>query len=146
MTGAAQHAALPVPEWKDVARSNEVCLPGLRVGQELDGAGAIFGRDTRRNSALCINGDGERGSHRLQAVLGHQGEFELIQPLRQHWNANDPGSVPDRKSYQLGRCLLGRKHEIAFISGIGVIGEDNNFAVADIVDHSLDRIKRHNRN
>ncbi|ODR96083.1 hypothetical protein AUC69_15820 [Methyloceanibacter superfactus] len=50
--------------------------------------------------------------------------------------ANEASALARHEVYRLGRGVLGKHHEIAFVLAIGIVDQDNHAAAAQIV-HGL---------
>ena len=60
-------------------------------------------------------------------------------PFIPYLTGREPAPFPRHEVDDLGRDLLGRAHEIAFVFPIFVIDDDDHAAVADVFDLGLSR-------
>ena len=110
------------------------------------------GEHRRRAIARRNAGAGDRPSPRSTrrtpcrtarcSVGDHLRQVELVEPLLGHRHADQAAAVLRHEVDRLGRDLLGRDRQVAFVLAILVVDDDDHLAVADRLDGVLDRCKR----
>ena len=81
-------------------------------------------------------------SKRVEFLLDHQRDVELVEPLAGHRQADQAAAVLGHEVDRLGRDLLGGHRQIAFVLAILVVDDDDHLAAADGGDGVFDRRKR----
>ena len=84
-------------------------------------------------------------SKRVEFLLDHQRNLELVEPLAGHRHADQAAAVLRHEVDRLGRHLLGGHRQVAFVLAILVVDDDDHLAAADRGDGVLDRRERPRR-
>jgi len=142
VAGALQHAARTGAQREDVAGLHQLLRVGIGIGQNLDRAGAVVGADARGNPLRGIDGDREIGAVALAVARDHRPEAEVLELMIDRRHADDATAIADHHVDRLRRGLAGGHDEVAFVFAILVVGDDDQFAIDNIVDGGLERIER----
>ena len=81
-------------------------------------------------------------SKRVEFLLDHQRDLELVEPLAGHRQADQAAAVLGHEVDRLGRHLLGGHRQIAFVLAILVVDDDDHLAAADRRDGVFDGSER----
>ena len=73
----------------------------------------------------------------------HQRELQLVEARALERQADDAARVADHERHLLGRHLLGRDDEVAFVLAIFVVDHDDELAAFDGVDRCFDLVEGH---
>ena len=92
--------------------------------------GPIRRRDARRNVFPGIDRHGEGCAERGGILNRLLREMEFFHSLGSQGKTDQPPGMTGHEVDSLGRDVLGRHNEIAFILAIFVIDEDDEFALA----------------
>ena len=113
---------------------------GGGIDGDVDGGGAVAGRDAGGDAEppLGIDAHGEGGGELLGVPLGHLGEAELIAALAGERQADEAPAVQRHEVDHLGRGELGRADEVALVLAVLVVRDDDDLAVAQVLDGLLD--------
>ena len=76
------------------------------------------------------------------ALVGHQPQAELVGALLGQAEADQPARVGDHEVDRLGRRELRGDHEVALVLAVGIVDDDDEAALADLLDRLLDRGER----
>ena len=139
---AAQHAPIARGERIDMARLHEVGRLGFRVGQHMDGLGAVGRADAGGDAVLGVHSYHERRLEGVAVAFDHARDAEPGQVIVHHCHAEQPARVLHDEIDRRGRDLLGGHDEVAFVLTLLVVRNDHQFAGADILNDRLYRIKR----
>jgi hypothetical protein len=110
--------------------------------------GSIAARTVAARSAaeidvlLGLDTDAKRGIERRRVLIDHQRNLELVEAFRGHRHADQAAAVTRHEVDGLGRDLLRRNRQIAFVLPILVVDDNHHATGADDVDGLLDRRKR----
>ena len=127
---------------KHVARLDEVARLRVRRDRDLDRVAAVGGRDAGRHALARLDRDREGGAERRLVVVGHRPQAELVGALLGQAEADQPARVRGHEVDRLGRRELRRDHEVALVLAVGVVDDDDECALADVLDRVLDRGER----
>ena len=113
---------------------------GGGVDGDVNRGGAVAGGDAGGDAeaALRVDADREGGGQLLGVPLGHLGQAELVAALAGERQADQAPAVQGHEVDHLGRDQLGRADEIALVLAVLVVGDDDDLAVAQVVDRLLD--------
>ena len=137
-----EHAARLRAQREDVAGLDEVARLRVRRDRDLDRVAAIGGRDAGRDALARLDRDGEGRAERRLVALGHRAQAELVGALLGEAEADQAARVRRHEVDRLGGRELGRDHEVALVLAVGVVDDDDEAALADVLDRLLDRRKR----
>ena len=143
VAGAAEDAAVFGSERIDMAGLDELARGGFRIGQELDGAGAIVGADAGGDAVGGIDGHGEVGAGAFTVVVDHalEAEFARRAPCVQGTQMSRARVELVMKLTSSGVTFFGGHDEVAFVFAVGVIRDDDHAAGADFLQDVFDGIK-----
>ena len=125
--GAAQHPAGTGDQREDMPRRMEVRRGLRRIGEGLDGRGAVEGGDARRRMLAGIDADREARAKRI-GIARHLMEAEFLGALQTERRADQPAAMSSHEIDGFGRNLLRRHHKVALVLAVLIIGEDDHFA------------------
>ncbi len=105
---------------------------------------AAIGRgDAGGRAGLGVDRDRERGA--LLSLFSvpddHQRELELVEPRALERQADHATRVADHERHLLGRHLLRRDDEVAFVLAVLVVDHDDELAASHGVDGFFDLVK-----
>ena len=100
--------------------------------------GPLGGRDARARGAV-IDRHGEVRAERGRVRFDHRRQLEPLADVGQDRHAELAAAVRDHEVDDLGRDLLGRADEIAFVLAVLGVDDDDDSAFADGVDGIFDR-------
>jgi hypothetical protein len=140
---AHQHTTGLGAEREDMAGTYEVGRSGLAAREELEGGGAVGRGDTGGHAVggARVDGDGEGGPHRLGVVLDHLREFEPVQFLALHGDADQAAALAHHEGDDLGGGLFGGDDEVALVLAVLVIDDHDGPAGGDVADGVLDGVE-----
>ena len=141
VSGAPQDAPGFCAQWKDVAGLDEVVRRGFGVGENADGFRAVVRADAGRDIFRGIDGDGEVGAVAFAILEHHALEAELLRAFIRDGRADESASVRGHEVHRVRRNFFGGHHEVALVLAIGVVGDDDEFAGADVFENFFDRIE-----
>ena len=123
----------------------EVVGDRLRVGQHLYGLRPVVRGDPRCDSeaAVGVHGNGERGTLRVGAALGHERKLQGVRALRGHRDADESAPELGHEVHEFGGDLLGRADQVALVLPVFVVGNDHEPARGNVADRGGNGIKRH---
>jgi len=78
---------------------------------------------------------------RLAVLLHHRIDAEAFQMRLGHGRADEAARVADHHVDEFRRGLFGGEREVAFVFAALVVGDDDEFAIGDVLDGGLDRIE-----
>ena len=110
------------------------------VDGDVNGGGAIAGGDAGGDAepAFRVDADREGGGQLLGVPLGHLGQAELVAALSGQGQADQTPSVQGHEVDRLGRDQLGRADQITLVLAVLVVRDDDDLAVAQVVDRQFD--------
>ena len=85
---------------------------------------------------------GERGAERRLVVVGHRAQAELVGALLGEAEADQPARVGRHEVDRVGRRELRGDRQVAFVLAVGIVDDDDEPALADVLDRLLDRRER----
>ena len=138
VAGAAQHAPVLGVEGVDVARAAEVGGLGRGVGQVAYGGGAVGGADAGGAALELIDGDGEWRAEHGGVVLHLVGQLQLHGAADGDGCAQDAAPLAEHEVDLLGGDHLGGGDEVALILAVLVIDDDDELALAEVLDGGRD--------
>ena len=109
-----------------------------RVDRDLDRARAVVRGDPGRDALARLDRDGEGGPERRLVLVGHLAQAELVAALLGQAEADEAARVRDHEVDRLGRGELGRDREVALVLAVLVVDDDDEAALADLLDRLLD--------
>ena len=135
VAGAHQHAAVAGAQGVDVAGTAQLRGFGGGVGQGADGAGAVVHAHARGAAVLeVVDGDGERRAQERRVVVHLHVQLQLVAALLGDGGAEHPAAVLEHEVDVLGGDLLRRHDEVALVLAVLVVDDDDEFALAEILD------------
>lgn len=126
---AGEHAAVDGSERQNVAGLEEGLAGGGGVGELAGGQGAVVGRDAGGGAVREVDGDGVGGAVPVRALGAHEGKVESVGNGVGDGRAHVARRVAHQERHLLGRDLLGRDDEIAFILARLVVENNQKFTV-----------------
>ncbi len=126
--GAAGHRL----ERENVARLHEGVCADVRIGEKLNGAGAVSRGNARADACGGINGDGESGALDLSIATGHGREIKCFSALATDGGADQAATVDGHEGDVFGGAKGGRADEIGLVFAIWVIGHDHKSACGNL--------------
>lgn len=142
VAGALEDAAVAGSQGEDMAGTAEARGRGFGAGQRAARQGAVVGRDARRHGFVVrVNRHRVRRAVGVRVVDHHLWQPELRRDLGCHWGADQPAGVAHHEGHLLGRQILGRDDQIAFVLAVLVVEHDNELATPECLDSGLDRVE-----
>ena len=93
----------------------------------------------------AVDGNG-KGSAQKRSVVGDlRGQMQLVATLFSQRQTDQPARVAGHEVDDLGRDLLGRAHQVAFVLAILVVDDDDHAPFADFGDGVFNGSKWHSR-
>jgi hypothetical protein len=138
---AAEDATGFGDEGVDVTGLDEILRDGARVGEELDGAGAVGGADAGGDAFGGVDGNGEVGAEGLAILRDHAFKVELAGDLEGDSDAEHAAAFADHEIDHLGGDFFGGADEVALILTIFVIRDDDHFSGSNVRDDGVDGIE-----
>src|SRR5205823_5937028 len=113
---------------------------GLRVGidGDLNRARTIRRRDPGRDTLARLDGDGESGAVRRLVPLRHLAKAELVAAVLGEAEADEPTRLLRHEVDRVGCGELGRDREVTLVLAVGRVDDDDELAVADVLDRLFD--------
>ena len=138
LTRALEHAPAARAKWEDVAGLDEVARAGRGVDSDLDRAGPVLRGDPGGDALARLDDHGERGAERRLVLVGHLAQPQLVAAFLGQAEADEPAGVRDHEVDRLGRRELGRDRQVALVLAVLVVDDDDEAALADLLDRLLD--------
>ena len=142
LAGANHDPAGAGTEREHVAGSREVRRRRRGIDRGKHGGGAVRGRDAGGGAALRLDRHTERCLEARGVLRDHQRDFELVEPLRRHRQADQSAAVARHEVDRVRRHFLGRDRQIAFVLPIRVVDDDDHLPRTDRGDGILDTSER----
>ncbi len=117
---------------------DEVLRTLARIDSHLDRAGAVAGRDPRRDTLPGLDRDREGGAERGLVAIRHRPELELRAPVGGQAQADEPAAMGGHEVDRLGGGELGRHGEVAFVLAVGRVDDNDHLPVPDVIESLLD--------
>ncbi|ABC89745.1 GTP cyclohydrolase/3,4-dihydroxy-2-butanone 4-phosphate synthase bi-functional protein (ribofalvinbiosynthesis) [Rhizobium etli CFN 42] len=128
MAGAHQHAAFARNQREDVAGTDEIGRPDIRVGEVAHRQRPVVGRDAGRRAVLEIDRDGEGGRVGGIVFRHHGVEVEAFGLFLRHRRADDAGGVAHDEGHLFRRGVHGGDDQVALVLAVIVVHDDDDFA------------------
>ena len=125
--------------WPGWTRS---CGVDSRIDRDLDRVAAVGRGDAGRHALARLDRDGERGAERRLVVVGHRAQAELVGALLGQAEADQAARVRRHEVDRLGRRELRGDRQVALVLAVRVVDDDDDAALADLLDRLLDRGER----
>ena len=138
LAGALEHAAAAGAQREDVARLHEVRGLRGRVDRNLDRPGAVLCGDPGGDALARLDRDGEGGPERRLVLVGHLAQAELVATLLGQAQTDEAARVRDHEVDRVGGGELRRDREVALVLAVLVVDDDDEPALADLLDRLLD--------
>src|SRR5581483_6787565 len=142
LPGPPQDAPVAGAQREDVARLDEVSRRRRGVDGDPDRVRAIGGRDAGRHPLARLDRDRERGAEPRLVVVGHRAQPERVAALLGQAQADEAARVRRHEVDRLGGGELGGDHEVALVLAVRIVDDDDEAAVADVLERLLDRGER----
>ena len=139
VAGAHQHAAGHRAHREDVAGLHQVGRLGVARHRNLDGAGAVGGRDAGLDALGGLDRLGEIGAVSRAVAGGHQRQVQLAAALFGQRQADQAAPVRDHEVDGFGRDELGGHDQVALVLAVFLIDQDDDAAGAQLGDDLGDR-------
>ena len=105
---------------------------------DLHRAGAVRGRDAGRHAVARLDAT-VNGVPKCESLwLDHHRDVQLLEALARHRHADQAAAVAGHEVDRLGRDELRRDREVAFVLAVFVIDDDDEAAVAVLLDRFFD--------
>ena len=121
-----------------VAAHEQVGRPRVGRDRDLHGVAAVGGRDAGGDALAGVDRRGVRGAVTRPALVGDQPQPELVGARLGQAEADLPAGVGHHEVERLGRRELRGDDEVALVLAVGVVDDDDEAALADLVDRLLD--------
>ena len=119
---------------------------GLRAGVDgrQDRARAVGRGDPGGRALLGLDGHAERGAEAraVLAVLDHERDAQVVQPVAGHGQADQPAPVGGHEVDHVGGDVLGGNGEVALVLAVLVVHHHHHAALADVRDGLRDGAER----
>src|SRR5262249_47396675 len=138
-------AARPRTQREHVARTREIRRPRRRIERGLHGGGAVACGNAGTRLSLGLDRHAERRLEPRAVLRHHQGNVELVEPLRRHRQADEAAAVPGHEVDRLWRDFLRRDRQVALVLTVRIVDDDDHLAGANRLDRVLDRRERRGR-
>ena len=142
LAGALQDAARAGAQREDVTGLDEIPGAAAGVDRDLDRARAVGRGDAGADPLPRLDRDREGGAERRLVAVGHRAQAELFAALAGQAEADQAAAVLRHEVDRLGRRKLGRDRQVAFVLAVGGVDDNDELALADVVDRLLDRGER----
>ncbi len=140
VSASAEHTVVLGVERVDVAGAGEGLRRGAGVGQCLDGGGAVVGRNARGAAFNLVDGDGERRAEQRGVVLHLVGQVQLDAAADGERCAEHAACVFQHEVHHFRRDFLCGANQVAFILAVFIIDNDDELAVAEVLNGLFYRI------
>ena len=117
---------------------DEVAWARRRVDGDLNRTRAVLRGDPGRDTLAGLDGDRERGAERRLVLVGHLPQPELVAAFLSQAQADEPAGMGDHEVDRVGRRELGGNREVALVLAVLVVDDDDEAALADLLDRLLD--------
>src|SRR5690606_30454234 len=119
---------------EDVAGADEVGGSGGAAREEPERGGAVGGGDAGAHSVGGggVDGDGERGLHRLGVVVHHLREVQPVQFVALHGGADQAAALAHHERDDLLGRHLGGDDEVALVLAVLVVDDHDGPAGRDV--------------
>src|SRR6266436_8416035 len=115
---------------KDVTRTDQIGRPCRRINCGEHGGGAIGGRNSCGCTLLRLDADAKSGFKSRAVVRDHEWNFERIEMLGCHRQANQSAAILRHEIDDLRRNLLSGDSEVTFVFAIFIVDNDHHLARA----------------
>jgi uncharacterized RDD family membrane protein YckC len=132
LAGADEDAAFAGAEGEDVAGTGEVIGRGVGANGDLDGVGAVGGRDAGGDAFAGFDGFGECGAEAGGVVLGHGAEAHVVGTLFGEGEADEAAAEAGHEVNGLGGTELGGEGEVAFVLAVLIVDDDDHAASLEL--------------
>ena len=109
--------------------------------KQLDCPGSILGANACGYPAGGIDGDRKVGSITLPIFCDHARQSKFFCPIFGDGGTNQPSPVGRHKIDSFWGDFFGGHDEVAFVFAVFVIGDDDDFSCANILNHINDRVE-----
>src|SRR3954453_20248491 len=139
---ALEYAARPGPQREDMAGPDEIFGASARVDRNLDGPRTVGGGDAGGHALARLDGEREGGAERRFVPVRHLAQAELLAALLGQAEADETAPVGGHEVDGLRSRELGRDRQIAFVLPVGGVDDDDELALAGVLESGLDRRER----
>ena len=136
---ALQHAVVLGQQGEHVAGAAEVLGLGIGVHALHSGEGPLGGGDAC-GGVHMVDGDGEGGLVVVGVPGDHLGELEFFHILIGHGHADEALAVGGHEVHVLRGGKLCRADEIPLVLPVGVVGAEDHFALAQVLQGLFDGV------
>ena len=112
-----------------MARLDQIFRHRRRVGHDANGGGSVSSADSGRDAPRRIDADLEIGLKGLAVLAHHASNAKLLQPLGICRYADQPASMLGHEVNGFRRDELRRHDQIAFVLAVGIVHDDDHFAL-----------------
>jgi len=134
LAAAHEHAAVLGPQGEDVAGSVQIRGLGIRCCGGLDRAAAVCCTDTRGHACYSLDRDREGRFEGAGVVTGLGFQLQLVANGAGHGHTDQPTAFPGHEVHGLWGDELGQHGQIALVFTIGVVDQNDHFALAEILE------------
>ena len=142
MPGALEDAPLASLQREHMPRPAEIAWLDGRIHASEGRHRALVRRDASRRRN-CIDRHGECRRMVVGIVDHHLRQIELTAPSRAHRHADKPFRMRRHEIHVFARRMACGANAVAFIFTVGIVRDENYFAVAERLDALLHRIEFH---
>ena len=129
-----ENAAGICAERNYVAWSRQITRLGIGIAEDAYRRRAVESRHAGGRALHRIDSFSHRGSEARSVGLCHHRDAELRKTLARCWNAGYAASEAEHEVHGFRRYLFGGHDKVAFVLPVGVVDDDNEFALADVLD------------
>ena len=138
-----EHAAGARGDREHVAGLHQIVRASAGPHRGTDRVCAIGRRNAGRHAVGRLDADGERGAERRAVVIGHRRQLQLLAALGGQREADQPAPEARHEIDRVGRHVISRDHEIAFVLAILFVDEQDHPARPQFVDDLQRAGERH---
>jgi hypothetical protein len=99
------------------------------------------GRQRLAAAVARVDSHGVSGAPPVLVDLAHRRQLKPVRVLRGQRCANEARGVAHHEGHQFRRGEFGREDEIALVLTVLIVGDDDGFSRADVLDRFLDGVK-----
>jgi Domain of unknown function (DUF4388) len=141
LSGARQHATGAGPQGEHMAGFDEIIGLARGVDERLDRSGTVEGADARGGSRPRFHGHAKSRFKGAGVVPHHHRNLQTVQQLTFKCGADQASAMGGHEIDGLGRDMLGRHGEIAFVFPVFIIDDHDHVPQADGLDGLVDARK-----
>ena len=143
VTGATQHATRLRHDRKNMTWLHDIARHRITSDGNLNGAGAIGGRNTGGYSGGRFDGNSKIGGIGCVVLIHHQRQLQKFTTIPGKRQADQAARIGRHEIYVFCAHALGGNDQIAFVFAVFIIHQYHHLALANIVDDFFYRIQFH---